>query len=95
MSHHEGKHFEKEGYDSPIKEASNPFSKSRFPRRRAKITNGETWESSGVHGRLLLKWGTVLEKEFHESVLETGVSSLTGMEDRSDRSSLTESEILV
>jgi hypothetical protein len=38
---------------------------------------------------------TILELRSHKSVMKTGSTGLTGMENRSDRSSLTDSEDLV
>jgi hypothetical protein len=43
-------------------------------------------------GERVLEWGTILEREGHKLVLETDETGLTGMHNRPDRCSLTDSE---
>jgi hypothetical protein len=69
----------------------NPHLEPRFPRRRTQIIMGEVLEPRAFHGGVC-KEGNCLGERGSRAVLETVVTDLTGIENRSDRYLLTDSE---
>jgi hypothetical protein len=72
--------------------APNPHLGPSFPRRRTQIAMGRSWNRELFVEKEFETRETVLEPRSHESVIKTGSIDLTGIENRSDRSSLTDSE---
>jgi hypothetical protein len=70
----------------------NPHLEPRFPWRRTQIAMGEVLEPRALHGEGVCKEGNCLGERGSRAVLETVVTGLTGIENRSDRYLLTDSE---
>jgi hypothetical protein len=64
----------------------------RFPRRRTQITMGEVLEPRALRGEGVCKEGNCLGDKGSQAVLETVVTGLTDIENRSDQYLLTDSE---
>jgi hypothetical protein len=69
----------------------NPHSGPRFLRRRTQIAMGEVLELRALHGGVC-KEENYLGERGSQAILETVVTGLTGIENRSDRYLLTDSE---
>jgi hypothetical protein len=70
----------------------NPHLEPRFPQRRTQIAMGEVLEPRALHREGVCKEGNYLGERGSQTVLEIVVTDLTGIENRSDRYSLTDSE---
>jgi hypothetical protein len=70
----------------------NAHLEPRFPRRRTQIAMGEVLERRALRGEGVCKEGNCLGERGSLAVLETVVTGLTGIENRSDRYLLTDSE---
>jgi hypothetical protein len=69
----------------------NPHLEPKFLRRRTQIAMGEVLEPRGLRGGVC-KEGNCLGERGSHAVLETVVTSLIGIENRSDRYLLADSE---
>jgi hypothetical protein len=70
----------------------NPHLEPRFPQRRTQIAMGEVLEPRALHGEGVCKEGNCLVERGSRAVLETIVTGLTGIENRSNRYLLIDSE---
>jgi hypothetical protein len=76
----------------PRMRVPNPHLEPRFPRRRTQITMGEVLEPRALCGEGVCKEGNNLGERGSQAVLETVVTGLIGIENRSDRYLLIDSE---
>jgi hypothetical protein len=70
----------------------NPLLEPRFPWRRTQITMGEVLKPRALCGEGVCKEGNCFGERGSRAVLETVVTSLIGIENRSDRYLLTDSK---
>jgi hypothetical protein len=75
----------------PQMRVPNPYLEPRFPWRRTQIIMGEVLELRALRGGVC-KEGNYLGERGSRAVLETVVTGLIGIENRSDRYLLTDSE---
>jgi hypothetical protein len=76
----------------PRMRVPNPHLEPRFPRRRTQIAMREVLEPRALRGEGVCKEGNCLGDKGSQAVLETVVTGLTDIENRSDQYLLTDSE---